>query len=103
MDHLLAQLQETLRGYAGKALNGHTYLTSSEDNTIFGIVGVGTMQGQRFTVTGLVVRLEGNLIIIERDANDKPLVDALLQVGIPREQIILAYAGEPVPEFSLAS
>jgi hypothetical protein len=37
-------------------------------------------------------------IIIERDINNKPLVDALVQNGIPREQIILAYAGEPVEE-----
>ena len=41
--------------------------------------------------------MEGH-IVIERDVNDKPLVDALLQAGIPRKQIVLAYAGEPVNE-----
>lgn len=30
--------------------------------------------------------------------NNKPLVDALMQAGIPRAQIILGYAGEAVPE-----
>jgi hypothetical protein len=34
----------------------------------------------------------------EEDPTDKKLVDALLQRGIPREQIVLAYAGEPIPD-----
>jgi len=53
---------------------------------------------KRFARMGLLVRLVRNRIIIEHDMNDKILLDALLQAGIPREMIILAYAGEPVPE-----
>lgn len=30
--------------------------------------------------------------------HNKPLVEALVQAGIPREKIVLAYAGEPVPQ-----
>jgi hypothetical protein len=48
--------------------------------------------------TGLIVHCIDNLIIVDRDINNKPLVDALVQAGVPRSQIILAYAGEPVPE-----
>jgi hypothetical protein len=48
----------------------------------------------------LIVRLEGDTIIIERDINDKALVGALVQAGIPREQIVLAYAGETLKESS---
>lgn len=39
-------------------------------------------------------RLVKGTIVIEEDATDKPLLDALLQRGVPRNQIILAYAGE---------
>ena len=46
----------------------------------------------------LIVRLLEDRIIIERDVNDKPLVDALLLANVPREQIVLAYAGEPLNE-----
>jgi hypothetical protein len=46
----------------------------------------------------LLVRLVHDHIVIERDINSKPLVDALMQAGIPRERIVLAYAGEPIPE-----
>jgi XisI protein len=57
--------------------------------------------GKRYADAGLIVRVVGHQIIIERDMNDKPLVDALTHAGIPRTQIILAYAGEPVPEMML--
>jgi hypothetical protein len=38
------------------------------------------------------------VVIVEVDNTDKPLVDALVQQGIPREQIVLAYAGETLPD-----
>jgi vancomycin permeability regulator SanA len=40
------------------------------------------------------VRIEGNPVVIEYDANNKPLIEMLISAGIPREQIVLAYAGE---------
>jgi hypothetical protein len=46
----------------------------------------------------LVVRILGDQIVIERDLNNKPAVDALVQAGINRKNIILAYAGEAIPE-----
>jgi hypothetical protein len=54
----------------------------------------------RFTATSIVVHLRGDTLIIEHDDNDRPLVDALVRAGIPRSKIILAYAGEPVPELA---
>jgi len=33
---------------------------------------------------------------------DKRIVDALMQANIPRQQIVLAYAGEPVKDSSVA-
>jgi hypothetical protein len=49
---------------------------------------------------GVVVlaRIVGDMVIIEEDRTDRPLVDSLIHAGIPREKIICAYAGEPVPE-----
>ena len=55
--------------------------------------------GQRFVNTGILVRIEGDIIIIERDQSDKQVVDALVQHGVPRERIICAYTGEPLPAF----
>jgi vancomycin permeability regulator SanA len=49
---------------------------------------------------GLVVmaRVDGDRVIIEHDTTDHPLVEELIAAGIPREQIILTYAGESLPE-----
>jgi len=91
-------LKRALEGYTGKGLNGYSCLTSSSDERVFAVVFVGYLPDKRLVDTDLIVRVVDNHIIIERDINDKPLVDALVQAGVPRQQIILAYAGEPVEE-----
>jgi hypothetical protein len=97
MDNLNETVKRVVEGYSGKAFNGHLYLTISPAGDVFTVVGVGVINGQRFVNTSLVVRIVGDLVIVERDQNDKIVLDALLQAGVPREKIILAYAGEPVP------
>lgn len=93
-------LNQTLQSYAGKALNGYSYLTTSADGDVFTVVSVARFGDERIVDTGLVARLVGDKIVIEHDINDKPLVDALMQAGIPRSQIILAYMGEASPELA---
>lgn len=97
MDTLKMIVREVLDTYAGEAANGYIYLTTNADATTYTLTGVGTLNGQRFVNTGILVRIEGDLIIIERDQSDKQVVDALVQQGVPRERIICAYAGEPLP------
>src|SRR5690349_6295261 len=47
----------------------------------------------------VMARVVGDYVVIDEDTTDKPLVDALMiNGGIPREQIVLAYAGETLPE-----
>ncbi len=96
MDRLTDILRRVLEGYIGEALNGFSYLTANQEQTAFTVVSVGYLPDKRIVDAGLIVRVVGERIIIERDVNDKPLVDALLQAGIPRAQIVLAYAGEAV-------
>ena len=98
MDQLIDTLKRTLLGYTGKALNGYSILTSSSDERVFTVVTVGYLPHERIVDADLIVQIIGEKFVIEHDANDKPLVDALIQAGVPREQIILAYAGEPVEE-----
>lgn len=98
MDRLIKSLRSVLEGYTGKALNGYSYLTENKDGTAFTVIAVGYLPNKRIVDAGLIVRVVQERIVIERDVNDKPLVDALLQAGIPRSQIVLAYAGEPIEE-----
>lgn len=98
MDRLTEVLKRTMDTYTGEALNGYSYLTSSEDQQLFAVVSVGYVPGKRIVETGLIARVIGEHVVIERDVNDKPLVDALIQNGVGRDQIVLAYVGEAVPE-----
>lgn len=45
-----------------------------------------------------MARIVGDSVIIEHDVTDRPLLHELMRAGIPREQIILTYAGEPLPQ-----
>jgi hypothetical protein len=98
----MATLEETLldvmRGYVGVGLNGQSYLMTSSDGHMIAVVSVASWEGKRFTDTDVVAQVHDGRIIIERDVNSKPLVDALLAVGIPRECIVLAYLGERVTD-----
>lgn len=98
MDTLGDTLYHVLEGYAGRALNGYSFLLSSPERRVFAIVSIGHVRDRDIVDTGLLVRLVGERIIVERDVNDKPLVDALVQAGVGREHIVLKYAGEPADE-----
>jgi XisI protein len=101
MDTLKQIVREVVTGYAGKVLNGYSYLTHNDDDTVYTVVDVARLKQQHVSGVSLVVRIAGDKVVIERDQNDKPLVDALVQADVSREDIILAYAGEPVPELIL--
>jgi len=100
MDTLKEIVHEVVAGYAGKALNGYSYLTQSLEGDVYTVVDVARVKQQHISGVSLVVRIVDDKVIVERDQNNKPLVDALIQAGIPREMIILAYTGEDVPDLA---
>jgi hypothetical protein len=91
-------VQETIQGYTGEGLNGYAYLTSDEARTLFTVVVVAQVGGERIVETSLIVRLAEDKVVIEYDDNNKPLIEALVQAGVQRDQIILACLGEPIPQ-----
>jgi hypothetical protein len=102
LDQKLALIHKTVAEYAKAALTGETsYVAQSADGQLLTVVDVMTSADNHHASIGTAVRLFADFVIIEHDMNNKPLVDALLQAGIPREQVILAYAGEPVPETAI--
>jgi hypothetical protein len=95
---LAAVVLHEIQPYAGEMLNGYADLTINPDGQVFTVVSVAKFKGERITHLSLHVRIVGQYVLIEHDDSDEPLADALLRAGIPRAQIIRAYAGEPVPE-----
>lgn len=98
MAELSTTVLAVLEDYAGEALNGYLYLTKSNDDNVFTVTSVAEIRGETVVETGIMVRIVSDKIVIHRDISNKPVVDALVQNGVPREQIILAYAGEAIPE-----
>ena len=98
MERLSEILEEALQYYAGRGANGHSYFLKNELEQTMTIVAKFVFKGKTYVETSILARIAGDKIIIEDDKTNKPLVDALIQAGVPREQIILAYAGEEVEE-----
>jgi hypothetical protein len=98
MDKLKETLLHCLNEETGEGLNGFSELVQNIDQTLFSVIATGFRKGTRFSFSALIVRIVGDKIIIEEDRNSDPLYEALMQAGIPREQIVLAYTGEAIPD-----
>ncbi|MEL6306906.1 MAG: element excision factor XisI family protein [Chloroflexota bacterium] len=100
MDILKQTVCEEVEKYAagGRGANILLFAISDKQRGIYTVTAVD--YPQRDDVAGVVVlaRIVGNKVVIEEDMTDKKLVDALQQRGILRDQIVLAYAGEPIPD-----
>lgn len=98
MDTLKQTVRRVVSEYAKDGLNCYSYLTQSDDGTLLTVVDIEHSAQTHEMDVSVVVRIVGENVVIERDLNNKLVVDALMQAGISRKNIILAYAGEPVPE-----
>jgi len=101
MDTLKDVVHRIVAGYAGRGLNSISYLTQNDDGSVLTVTDFARIHGEHISGISLVVRIIDDRVIVERDQNDKIVKDALIQAGIPRERIILAYAGETVPETAM--
>jgi nucleotide-binding universal stress UspA family protein len=92
MDSLTNVVKEVVFSYASDGLNLRTYPLANEDQQIYAVNVVDWPERSRPAAVVVLARVEGDQVIIEEDLTDRPLVEALVRAGIPREQIILKYA-----------
>jgi hypothetical protein len=84
--------------YAPAGLNARNYAILDSQRQLFAAMSVAEKDITPDRVVPIVMaRLEGDLVIIEADNTNKPLSEALIQAGIPAEQIVLAYSGATMP------
>ncbi|MBC7809773.1 MAG: hypothetical protein H7175_01430, partial [Burkholderiales bacterium] len=76
MDSLKNTVREVMSGYARKGINVTTFLTQNDDWTVFSVVSVTRIDKKRVSGISLIVQIIGDLIVIDRDQNDKILLDA---------------------------
>lgn len=100
MDQMVNILREEVRKYAGtgRGANIRLFPVLDDERSTYVVTAVDYPKREREAGVVVLARIVANTIIIEEDLTDKPLVDALLQRGIPRSQIVLAYANEPIPD-----
>ena len=100
MDTLNAILREEVEKYAGSGRGGNILLfpVLDDQRQIYAVNSVYFPDRKEAATVVVMARLIGETIVIEEDSTDRPLVDALRQRGVPRDKIILAYAGEPIPD-----
>ncbi len=89
-------LRQEMSQYAKQGLNAYSYLTISEDETLYAVIDIALIRGKQVVGAVLVARVADEMIYIDLDLNDKLLVDALLARGISQNRVILTYVKETV-------
>jgi hypothetical protein len=97
MDGLADIIRKVMLGYVGGGLDLKVFPLFNEEEQVYAVVVVDWPVHRRPAAFVVLARVENERVIIEADLTDRPLVDAFVRAGIPREQIVLAYVGEPMP------
>ena len=85
-------------GYVGHYDESKLYFLADDEHLAYSVVDVPNIPSSYSTEIVVMARVIGDTIVIDEDTTDKPLVDALMvNAGLPREKIILAYKGEAIP------
>ena len=102
-EHILDEVTRyEVSRYVAEGDTMRCYPALDNQNRTYAVVIVPDDEKERPSWVFVMARVVGDYVIIEEDGPpDKPLVEALMvNGGIPREQIILAYKGETIPDDS---
>jgi hypothetical protein len=94
LNTLAALVRSAVAQYQGADLKSTSYLLTDEQRFVYAVVDVPDAPRPFGSAVVLMARLDGHRIIIEEDLHDKPLWETLVEAGVPRDHIVLAYAGE---------
>lgn len=98
MDTLAEIVADEVRWYAagGEGARIQLYFVSDTENHVYAVNAVPSPARQLASNVVVLAHIVGDSVVIEEDRTDRPLADRLMARGIPREKIVLAYAGETV-------
>jgi len=97
MDNLKDRVKQVIFGYASGGLELKSFPMINEEEMVYAVLVVDYPVHRYDAGIVVMARIEDDKVLIEEDRTDRPLLDALLKAGVPREKIILTYAGEAVP------
>lgn len=96
IDTLVEIVKNAVFYYAGGGLNVETFALANDAQKTYAVIITDVPVQERSPSIVVIARISRDTVIIDADTTDKPLVDRLIENGVSREKIILAYAGEPV-------
>jgi hypothetical protein len=97
---LASIVQNVVEDYAdGEWFKADAYAVCDNVRQIYVAVVVPRQDYPLKLKAGVVVmaRVVGDVVIVEHDTTDQPFYQELMRQGIPREKIVLTYAGEQAP------
>ncbi|MBI1279187.1 MAG: hypothetical protein GC179_13760 [Anaerolineaceae bacterium] len=96
IDQLTEIVRREVKAYDGPAFKAKTYYFEDFKDQAFAVVIVPDYKYPTASKAGVTVmaHIVGDKVVIDQDITDRPLYEELIAAGIPRKQIILAYAGE---------
>jgi hypothetical protein len=98
---LIELTRQEVEKYAGVSPHAKAYFIADEIQQIYIVTGVENKPGPNSNWIIVQAHIKGGVVIIDVDnVWEKQLWKSLEQVGVPREQIVLAYQGEQLPEGS---
>lgn len=101
VEELTQVVRQEVADYAkGIDWRGQSYFLENTRENVYAVTFVPAPNHPEAPKLDFVVfsRIIGDKVVIDEDITDRPLYKELMRAGIPREQIILAYAGEQPPE-----
>jgi hypothetical protein len=93
-------LRREVADYAGPALRARTHYVEDAARLTFAVVAFSDHPLRFRGQIVVMARIVDDHIVIDEDISDRPLVDELVRAGVPRDRIVLYYAGETLPETS---
>jgi hypothetical protein len=85
--------------YAGNTHDAKLYALLDDDNQRYAVITVPDKAEERPAWVAVMAYVTDDTVVIMEDTSlDKPLYEALMvNGGVPRAKIVLAYKGEPLP------
>jgi hypothetical protein len=99
VDNLVETVQREVEDYAaGGDWKARTYAVSDPERQIYTVITIPDYPRPFSMQVVVMARVIDGYVVIEGDITDRPLINELLRVGIPRDRIIRTYAGEEPPD-----
>lgn len=93
---LIRSLLTTYASYKPAYGDIETELIIDPEENHFQVLRVGWLQDSRVHGASLHLDIIGDKIWIQRDGTDRPIADELVEAGVPKEDIVLAFHPEEI-------